>query len=117
MFGTTYAFPNWHGINSPILKVDKEGNYFVSNETLLHATERANAASELLLSQINKVQSLSETLKTERITAPLDSPISEPMQSERLNLDTAQKIYPSDIKETETISLENRKTGSKQHKE
>lgn len=117
MFGTTYAFPNWHGINSPILKVDKEGNYFVSNETLLHATERANAASELLLSQINKVQSLSETLKTERITAPLDSPISEPMQSESLNLDTAQKIYPSDIKETETISLENRKTGSKQHKE
>lgn len=117
MFGTTYAFPNWHGINSPILKVDKEGNYFVSNETLLHATERANAASEQLLSQINKVQSLSETLKTERITAPLDSPISEPMQSESLNLDTAQKIYPSDIKETETISLENRKTGSKQHKE
>lgn len=123
MFGTTYAFPNWQGICSPLLKVDKEGNYFVSNETLLHATERANAASEPLLSQINKVQSLSETLKTERITAALDKQIfiepsiSEPMQTESLNLNTVQKIYPSDIKETETISLENQKACSKQHKE
>ena len=123
MLSATYTFPNWHGNNSPILKVDKEGNYFINNEEFLQAAERANAASEPLLSQINKMQSLSETLETERITAALDKQIfikpsiSEPMQSESLNLDTAQKIYPSDIKETETISLENRKTGSKQHKE
>lgn len=123
MLSATYTFPNWPEFNWPILKVDKEGNYFINNEKFLQAAERANAASEPLLSQINKMQSLSETLETERITAALDKQIfikpsiSEPMQSESLNLDTAQKIYPSDIKETETISLENRKTGSKQHKE
>lgn len=123
MISATYTFPNWPEFNLPILKVDKEGNYFVSNETLLHATERANAASEPLLSQINKVQSLSETLETERITAALDKQIfiepsiSEPMQTKSLNLDTVQKIYPSDIKETGTISSENQKACSKQHKE